>query len=135
MLALPAPSAPVQGQKGGKGRKKEVVSDVLPAKGSGKGQVAKDFDYLMKLPLEFRANFHEKFHKNEICYNFQRIRLQAFRWDMQVLACMCGLRRFQALQRVQVPHLKIPPEPHLLQSLIQFRRFLLPCPFPRLFPV
>ena len=71
MLALPAPSAPAQGQKGGKGRKRAGVTHVA-AKGSGKGQSSKDFDYLMKLPLEFRANFHEKFHKNEICYKFQK---------------------------------------------------------------
>ena len=71
MLALLAPSAPAQGQKGGKGRKRGGVKQPA-AKGSGKGQASKDFDYLMKLPLEIRANFHEKFHNNEICYNFQR---------------------------------------------------------------
>ena len=71
MLALPAPSGPAQGQKGGKGRKRGG-SKWISAKGSGKGQSPKDFDYLMKLPLEFRANFHEKFHKNEICYGFQK---------------------------------------------------------------
>ena len=71
MLALPAPSGPTHGQKGGK-NKKRGGSTWISAKGSGKGQSPKDFDYLMKLPLEFRANFHEKFHKNEICYNFQR---------------------------------------------------------------
>ena len=62
---------PHKDEKGGKDRK-EVVLRRFAAKGSGKGQASKDFDYLMKLPLEFRANFHEKFHKNEICYNFQR---------------------------------------------------------------
>ena len=67
MLALPAPSAPAQRQKGGKGRKRAGVTHAA-AKGSGK----KDFDFLMKLPLEFRAKFHQKFHNNEICYNFQR---------------------------------------------------------------
>ena len=71
MLALPAPSAPTQGQKGGKNRRRGGFGR-SPAKGSGKAQTTKDFDYLMKLPLEFRANFHEKFHKNEICYNFQK---------------------------------------------------------------
>ena len=80
----------------------------ISAKGSGKGQSPKDFDYLMKLTLEFRANFHENFHKNEICYGFQKKNLQAYGWDMQVLACMRGLRRFQALQRLQVPHRKAP---------------------------
>ena len=71
MLALPPPSAPAQGQKGGKNRKRGGLR-ITGAKGSGKGQASKDFDYLMKLPLEFRANFHEKFHKNEICYSFHR---------------------------------------------------------------
>ena len=71
MLALPAPSAPARGQKGGKDRKRGGTGR-FAAKGSGKAQSPKDFDYLMKLPLEFRANFHEKFHKNEICYGFQK---------------------------------------------------------------
>ena len=71
MLALPAPSAPARGQKGGKPNRRAGARNTA-SKGSGKGQASKDFDYLMKLPLEFRTNFHEKFHKNEICYNFQR---------------------------------------------------------------
>ena len=71
MLALPAPSAPARGQKGGKPNRRAGFRHTA-AKGSGKGQASKDFDYLMKLPLEFRAHFHEKFHKNEICYKFQK---------------------------------------------------------------
>ena len=67
MLAFPAPSAPAQGQKGGKGRKRGGFGRY-----AAKSQATKNFDYLMKLPLEFRANFHEKFHKNEICYKFQK---------------------------------------------------------------
>ena len=59
MLALPAPSAPAQGQKGGKGRKRGGFGRY-----AAESQATKNFDYLMKLPLEFRANFHEKFHKN-----------------------------------------------------------------------
>ena len=69
MLALPAPSAPAQGQKGRKrGNKKRGGFGRVAAK----SQATKNFDYLMKLPLEFRAKFHEKFHKNEICYKFQK---------------------------------------------------------------
>ena len=71
MLALPAPSGSTQGQKGGKS-KKRGGSKWTSTKGSGRGQASKDFDCLMKLPLEFRSNFHEKFHKNEICYKFQK---------------------------------------------------------------
>ena len=71
MLALPAPSGSTQGQKGGKNRKRGGFR-ITGGKGSSKGQSPKDFDYLMKLPLEFRSNFHEKFHKNEICYGFQK---------------------------------------------------------------
>ena len=59
MLALPAPSAPAQGQKGGgrgSGGKSASISTQSP---SG----TKDFDFIMKLPLEFRAKFYEKFHK------------------------------------------------------------------------
>ena len=37
---------------------------------------------------------------------FSEENLQAYGWDMQVLACMRGLLRFQALQRLQVPHRK-----------------------------
>ena len=76
MLALPAPSGSTQGQKGGKNRKRGGFAR-SPFKGSGKGLASKDFDYLMKLPLEFRSNFHEKFHKNEICYKFPEACLQA----------------------------------------------------------
>ena len=71
MLALPAPSAPAQGQKGGKGRKRGGVKQ--PAvKGSGKGQASKDFDYLMKLPLEFRSNFHENFTRTRFAMDSRR---------------------------------------------------------------
>ena len=69
MMALPAPSAPAQGQKGGK-RRKRGNAGRFGKSGSISG--TKNFDFIMKLPLEFRANFHEKFHKNEICYNFQK---------------------------------------------------------------
>ena len=71
-------SAPPQGQKVGKrGNKKRG----LAGRGSGGKSASssmqspsgiKNFDYLMKLPLEFRANFYEKFHENEICYKFQK---------------------------------------------------------------
>ena len=68
MMALPAPSAPAQGQKGGKRRKRGNAGRFGKSVSiSG----TKKFDFIMKLPLEFRAKFHEKFHKNEICYNFQ----------------------------------------------------------------
>ena len=78
MLALPAPSAPAQ--KGGKGKDRRVTNRRGGAgRALGKGQVSKDetqaskdFDYLMRLSHEFRSNFHEKFHKNEVCYKFQR---------------------------------------------------------------
>ena len=75
-LALPAPSAPARGQKGGKGGNNRMK------RGKGQGKVGsstssqqsgpKNFEYLMKLPVEFRENFHEQFHKKEICFNFQK---------------------------------------------------------------
>ena len=107
MLALPAPSAPAQGRKGGKDRRRSGTGRHV-AKGSGKGQASKDFDYLMKLPLEFRANFHEKFHKKRDLLQVPEACLQTSGRQMQVLACMCGVWRFEALRRVQVPHLKSP---------------------------
>ena len=68
-LALPAPSAPARGSKGGKGGKNQRKR----SKGQGKvGSGPKNFEYLMKLPVEFRENFHERFHKKEICFNFQK---------------------------------------------------------------
>ena len=71
MIALPAPSAPAQGQEGNnRGNKKRAGL----GRYSAESQATKSFDFLMKLPLEFRANFHEKFHKNEICYKFQKNR-------------------------------------------------------------
>ena len=69
MMALPAPSAPAQGQKGGKRRKRGGPGRFRK---SGSISGTKDFDYLLNLPHEFRSNFIDKFHKNELCYNFQR---------------------------------------------------------------
>ena len=91
MLALPAPSAPARGQKGGKDRRRSGTGRYA-AKASGKGQASKDFDYLMKLPLEFRANFHEKFHKNEICYKFQKhaCKLSAEKCKFSHVCVGCG---------------------------------------------
>ena len=67
-LALPAPSGSAKGSKGGKGGKNQRRR----SKGQGKMNNHKGFEYLMKLPVEFRQNFHERFHKKEICYNFQK---------------------------------------------------------------
>ena len=78
MIALPAPSAPAQGQKGGRrGSQKKGSAGRFSNRKSGSISTqspsgTKNFDFIMKLPLEFRAHFHEKFHKNEICYNFQK---------------------------------------------------------------
>ena len=77
MLALPAPSAPAQGGKGGRGSKNKRNRKERGNSASSSSQLPsgpRNFDYLMKLSMEFRSNFHEKFHKNEICYNFQRNR-------------------------------------------------------------
>ena len=72
MMALPAPSAPAQGKK--ENTRDRRVNNRRGGAGRvpGKGQATKDFDFIMKLPHEFRANFHEKFHKNEICFKFQK---------------------------------------------------------------
>ena len=44
-------------------------------KGQGKGSSTpsgqKNFESLMKLPADFRKNFHEKYHEKEICFRFQ----------------------------------------------------------------
>ena len=115
MLALSAPSAPTQNQKGGKGRDRRVNKRRGGAgRVPSKGHDTKDFDFIMKLPLEFRANFHEKFHKNEICYKFQK---HACRADKCRFSHICvGVWRFQALRRLQMPHLKNP-----LNLIIDFR--------------
>ena len=34
--------------------------------------VPKKFEQIMKLPVEFRNNFHERFHKKEICFAFKK---------------------------------------------------------------
>ena len=74
MLALPAPSAPAQGSKVGTGGNNKK-------KGKGKGKSGssssapsgtKDFNYMTKLPVDFRSNFRERFHKQELCYAFQK---------------------------------------------------------------
>ena len=129
MLALPAPSAPVRGQKGGKHNRRAGARNTA-SKGSGKGQASKDFDYLMKLPLEFRTNFHEKFHKNEICYGFQKKACKradgTCKLSQKCVGCGGSKPTTTASASLQSSH-----EPLPLQSLIQFLQFLLPCPFPR----
>ena len=78
MIALPAPSAPAQGQKGGRrGSQKKGSAGRFSNRKSGSISTqspsgTKNFDFIMKFPLEFRAHFHEKFHKKVICYNFQK---------------------------------------------------------------
>ena len=78
-LALPAPPAPAKGQKGAKRgpRGGKAAPGRAPGKGQATGQATaapsyKGFDFIMDLPKEFRNNFHEKFHKNEICWKFQK---------------------------------------------------------------
>ena len=66
-LALPAPSGSSKGSKGGKGGKNQRKR----SKGTG-SSAPRTFEYLMKLPVAFRENFHERFHKKEICFNFQK---------------------------------------------------------------
>ena len=95
-LALPAPSGPARGSKGGKGGKNQRKR----SKCTGKvGRAPKTFEYLMKLPVEFRQNFHERFHKKEICFNSEELVLP---WELQVGAHLCRLRRTEASRRVPV---------------------------------
>ena len=133
MLALPAPSGATQGQKGGK-NKKRGGSKWTSAKGSGKGQASKDFDYLMKLPLEFRSNFHEKINKTRFAIIFRGMlaSVQMGNASSRMYAWAAAVRSLTttASASPQSSH-----ESHLLQSLTQFLRFILPCPFPRWFPV
>ena len=56
MLALPAPSAPAQGQKGGKGRKRGGFGRYA-AKGSGKGQATKEFRLSYETPSRISSKF------------------------------------------------------------------------------
>ena len=74
MHSLPAPAAaPSQGSKGGRGR-----NNRRKAKGAGNSGAPiqqsgnKDFNFIMKLPVAFRQNFHERFHRKEICCSFQK---------------------------------------------------------------
>ena len=88
-LALPGPSAPAQGAKGCKGsnNKKKVKgkgkssSSFQPASSSNQ---TKNFQYLMKLPTEFRSQFHERFHKREICFLFPKGSVQELTELVQV---------------------------------------------------
>ena len=65
MHALPAPSAPVQGSKVGKGgnNKKKGTGKGKSGSSSSAPSGTRDFNYIMKLPVDFRSNFHERFHK------------------------------------------------------------------------
>ena len=60
MLALPAPAPRPQGAKSRRTFRKGKKGQ---RKGSSNPAGTKNFEYLMKLPVEFRKNFHEKFHK------------------------------------------------------------------------
>ena len=69
MLALPPPAPRRQGQKRAtRGHRKD---------GKGKGKASstpggqKNFEYLIKLPVDFRKNFHEKFHKKKSATGFR----------------------------------------------------------------
>ena len=53
-------------KKSRKGKGKSASSSSQPPAG------IKNFDCIMKLPLEFRSNFHEKFDRKENCYRFQK---------------------------------------------------------------
>ena len=128
MLALLAPSAPAQGQKGGKGRKRGGFGRY-----AAKSQ-ATNFDYLMKLPLEFRANFHEKFHKNEICYKFQKNSCTRSDKCKFSHVCVWGAA-VRSLTTTADASPRKSTEPHHRFSLKKFQQFLLPCPFPRLLPL
>ena len=73
MLSLPAPAAPAQGSKGGRGRNnRKKAKGARKSAGSSQLSDDKGFQYLMKLPLAFRHNFHERFYKREICFSFQK---------------------------------------------------------------
>ena len=126
MMALPAPSAPAQGQKGGKGNRKRGGLGPYAAK----SQATKNFDFLVKLPLEFRANFHEKFHKNEICYKFQKNRCN--RSDKCKFLSGAAVRSLTTTANASPQK---STEPHHRLSLTKFKQFLLPYPFPQLPPL
>ena len=129
MMALPAPSAPAQGHKGNRrvNKRRGGVGRV-----PGKGQATKDFDFIMKLPHEFRANFHEKFHKNEICFKFQKNTCN--RADNCKFSHVWGAAVPSLTTTADASHQKS-TEPHHRFSLKKFQQFLLPCPFPRLLPL
>ena len=96
-LALPAPSAPARGPKGGKGGKNQRKR----SKGQGTvGSQYKNFEYLMKLPFEFRVKFHERFHKKEICFNFQKKSCSHGNCKWAHICVGCG--GSEALRRVPV---------------------------------
>ena len=70
MLAFPAPAPlPQQGPRMRRGGNRR--SNKGQGKGSSTPSDQKNFESLMKLPVDFRKNFHEKYHKNEICFRFQ----------------------------------------------------------------
>ena len=66
---------PLGDRKAGKAGKAETTrGNVAKVKVKSVSQQSgpKNFEYLMKLPVEFREHFHERFHKKDICFNFQK---------------------------------------------------------------
>ena len=62
----------------------------------------KNFEYLMKLPVDFRKNFHEKFHKKEICFRFQSNTCNLSSEECKLSLFLCWLRWLETLQRLQM---------------------------------
>ena len=133
MLALPAPSAPAQGRKGGKPNRRAGARNTA-SKGSGKGQASKDFDYLMKLFWNFVRTFMKNFTRTRFALDSRRrpASVQMGHASSRMCAWAAAVRSLTttASASPQSSH-----EPHLLQSLTQSLRFNLPCPFPRWFPL
>ena len=75
LLALPPPLAPAQGSKGGKGsnfRRREKGNGKTGSSSPQQSNGSQQFEQIMKLPVEFRNNFHERFHNKEISYALEK---------------------------------------------------------------
>ena len=98
MLALPAPAPRPQGAEKGHTQTRRTRTSKGKGKSSSTPGGQKKIEYLMKLPVDFRKNFHEKFHKKEICYRFQSNDLQSHCRAMHFFSHLRWLRRLETLR-------------------------------------
>ena len=142
MLALPAPSAPAQ--KGGKGEDRRLNKrrggagrrfwQRVQAKGEGHG--SKDFDFIMRLPPRVSCRiFTRSSIKTRSATSSRSMLANFLTTNASSRTCVRGLRRFEALRRLQMPHFENPLNLIIDISLIEVPAVPSPMPVSPVTPI